>query len=81
MASMMKNMTHFIVKTHQMKFLDPQITTITKIFDDINNDDEISQEGEETMESENVEAPDEVVLWSSSSQQFSPRFCIPDEAA
>ena len=51
------------------------------IADDINNDDEISQEGNETIGSESVVALDGVVFWSSSSQQFSPRFCIPDEAA
>lgn len=45
--------------------------------DDTNNDAEICQE---TIESENVVAPD-VIFWGGNSQQFSPRFSIPDDIA
>lgn len=51
------------------------------IDDAINNNDEISQEENETIENENAVEPNGVVFWGSSRQQFSPRFCIPDEVA
>ncbi|KAF5272681.1 hypothetical protein FQA39_LY07708 [Lamprigera yunnana] len=43
------------------------------IANNINTDDKISQENNETIESENVVEPDGKVFWSSGSQQFSKK--------